>query len=74
MRPRRWYNVTLISFMVLLLTGCSLFKTATKSYERHKEVAYTKDGTPRTDGYFLNTPFLDALDADLQACYARKNP
>lgn len=66
----RWFHVTSTCCMVLLLGACS----QTKSYERHKEIAYTADGKVRTDGYFLNTEFLNALDADLQACYAKKAP
>ena len=57
--------------MVLLLGACS---HQNKVYERHKEIAYDAQGKARTDGYFLNTEFLDALDADLQACYAKKSP
>ena len=56
--------------MVLLLGACS----HPKVYERHKEIAYDVTGKARTDGYFLNTEFLNALDDDLQACYAKKAP
>jgi hypothetical protein len=43
-----------------------------KSYERHKEIAYDAQGKVRDGYYTLNVEFLDALDADLQACYAKK--
>lgn len=56
--------------MALLLGACH----QTKIYERHKELAYTKDGAVRTDGYFYNTAFMDALTADMDACYAKKAP
>lgn len=67
----RSFNAICLCCMALLLTaGCS----HPKFYERHKEIAYTKDGAVRVDGYFYNTEFMDALTADLDACYARKNP
>lgn len=55
---------------VLLLAGCH----QVLPYERHKEIAYDAQGKPRADGYFLNTEFLNALSADLTACYAEKKP
>ena len=55
---------------LLLMAGCS----RSKMYERHKEIAYTKDGAVRVDGYFYNTEYMDALMADLDACYAKKSP
>ena len=67
----RLFNVTLTFCAALLLTvGCH----PTKPYERHKEIAYTKDGAVRVDGYFYNTEFMNAIVADLDACYAKKQP
>ena len=66
----RLYSVILMCSVVLLLGACS----HQRSYERHKEIAYDVTGKARTDGYFLNTEFLDALDDDLTACYANKTP
>jgi hypothetical protein len=65
-----WSSVISMCCMALLLAACS----HPKSYERHKEIAYDVQGQPRTEGYFLNTEFLNALEADLQACYAKKAP
>lgn len=66
----RLYNVIWMCCTVLLLVGCS----HPRPYERHKEIAYDATGKARTDGYFLNTEFLNALDDDLTACYAKKAP
>lgn len=45
---------------------------ATKAYERHIEPAYTAEGKARPGYLTLNVEYLDALNADLQACYKEK--
>jgi hypothetical protein len=54
------------------LIGCGT--TTTKPYERHIERAYDKTGKVRPGFATLNLEYLDALSADLEACYARKKP
>lgn len=54
----------------LALTACG----SPKFYDREIQVAYDADGHPRAGYATLNIPYLDAIDADLQACYAKKNP
>lgn len=67
---RSFFGISLCCMALLLTGGCS----KTKVYERHKEIAYTKDGAVRVDGYFYNTEFMNAITADLDACYANKHP
>jgi hypothetical protein len=54
------------------VTGCGVFKT-TKAlppcHESDGDVAYTKDGTMRKDGLFLNWQCYDRLLEDVNACY-----
>jgi hypothetical protein len=52
-------------------TSCA---TTTKPYERHVERAYDAAGNVRPGYAAINLEYLDALSADLDACYARKNP
>jgi hypothetical protein len=55
---------------VLALTGCG----GTKIYERHVEPAYDAQGKIRAGYAAVNLEFLEALDADLRACYKDKRP
>jgi hypothetical protein len=48
--------------------------TKTATYERHVERAYDVTGKVRPGYATINLEYLDALSADLEACYARKNP
>jgi hypothetical protein len=46
----------------------------TKVYERHIQQAYDVNGQIRPGYATMNLEFLDALDADLEACYKDKTP
>lgn len=52
------------------LTGCA----SPKLYERHVEPSYDATGTPRPGYVTLNIEYMDALYADLVACYGQKTP
>lgn len=65
-----WWSAMWLCGVALLLTGCS----QPTFYERHKETAYDAHGKARGDGWFFNQAFIDAIDRDLKACYAKKQP
>lgn len=54
--------------------GLSSCAGKTKVYERHVQAAYDDKGQVRPNYATLNMEFLDALDKDLEACYADKKP
>lgn len=59
-------SVIVLCCMMLSLAaaGCS-----SRFYERHVEPAYDVHGNPRPGWYTLNERYLNAIDADLEACY-----
>lgn len=65
-----WWSAIGLCGVGLLLIGCA----QPTFYERHKETAYDAQGQARTDGWFFNQAFVDAIDQDLTACYAKKKP
>lgn len=70
MIPMRLLTVIALS-CVLAWTGCA---AKTKPYERHVQTAYDEQGKLRHGYATLNVEFLEALWADLEACYADKKP
>lgn len=54
----------------LVLTGCH----NSKVYDRHVEPSYDATGQPRAGYVTLNREYMDALYADLVACYGHKQP
>ena len=69
MTRRHWWTAIGLS-CVLASTGCG----GSKIYERHVEPAYDAQGKIRKGYAAVNLEFLEALDADLRACYADKKP
>lgn len=49
-------------------TSCA----SSKFYDREVQVAYDEQGHPRKGYATLNIPYLDAIDADLKACYKER--
>ncbi len=70
MIPMRLLTVTALC-CALAWTGCA---AKTKPYERHVQAAYDEQGKLRQGYATLNVEFLEALWADLEACYAAKKP
>lgn len=64
------FNAIWMSCTLLLLTaaGCSQSKT----YEKHKDIAYDSLGHVREGYYSFNKDYIDALTDDLDACYGKK--
>lgn len=57
-------------FCVMGFASCA----GSKFYERHVEPAYDAQGHLRPGHATLNMEFLDAIQADLDACYEDKRP
>lgn len=55
---------------VLNWTGCASHPV----YERHVEPSYDVTGKARPGYVTLNIEYMDALYADLTACYGKKAP
>ncbi len=70
MTQRPWWTVIGLC-CVLAWTGCA---AKTKPYERHVQASYDEKGQIRPGYVTLNTEFMEALWADLDACYADKHP
>lgn len=68
MRRMRLLTVTALC-CAMGLTGCG---SKTKVYERYVQTSYDEKGQIRPGYATLNLEYLDALDADLEACYERK--
>lgn len=64
-----WCSVILLSSM-LVLTGCA----SPKFYDRQVQAAYDSQGHIRPGYATLNIEYLDAINQDLKACYAKKSP
>ena len=69
MIQRRWWTVIWLCF-VMAWTGCA----KSKFYERQVQASYDEQGKLRPGYGTLNLEFLDALNADLEACYGDKKP
>ncbi len=64
-----WFSVISMCWL-LALTGCA----SPKFYERDVQTAYDAEGNVRPGYATLNIPYLDAINEDLKACYAKKKP
>lgn len=69
MTRKHWWTAIALC-CVLAWTGCA----KSKVYERHIDEAYDAQGKLRPGYVTLNMEFMDALWADLEACYADKKP
>jgi len=71
MTVRHW-SIGIGLCCAVFLSGCVVAKT--KVYERHTLDAYDAHGNLMPGYATLNLEYLDALDADLEACYKDKHP
>ena len=80
MRQRTAWLSGIILCCAMGLIGCARNSETTSSeiptkfYDKHFERAYDASGQVRYGYGTLNLDYLDAIDADLKACYARKKP
>lgn len=65
----RLFNVILMC-SVMAWTGCQ----NPKVYERYVEPSYNDKGQVRPGYVTINRAYMDALYADLVACYGQKKP
>lgn len=70
MTAKRWSIV----IGLCCATALSSCVGKTKVYERYVLPAYDAQGQVKPGYATLNIEFLDALDADLEACYKDKQP
>ncbi len=60
--------------ILILLTLASSACASHPFYEREVQTAYDGTGTVRPSYATLNMAYLEAINEDLNACYAKKTP
>ena len=63
------YSVLALMVCGLFVTGCVSHKAKPPCHESDGDVAYTKDGTMRKDGLFINWSCYNRMLEDTAACY-----
>lgn len=62
--------IEILLLSMLVLTGCA----SHPFYERQVQTAYDEQGHERPGYATLNIEYLEAINIDLKACYAKKSP